>query len=207
MAKVEFQLQGHVNDSAGSSTPLPITIRHLSTRIAARGLTGRSLELSPGRYLASVELPDGSAVVEKVEIAEDAQVVSLRSHVPKAGASYSNMIERLRNADEAILQAGDEFVKKDLTSPKAAYVPERDALANEAAAFARQRHEDRTLFPDFSRDLLPAASDYVASELISSPHGILTPGLNRWEVRRNAPGLVSVHIDGHDRANRYALFQ
>lgn len=53
-----------------TDVPLPVTVRHFSTQIAAQGVTGQTLDLDPGSYLVTIERADGTTVSQTADVAD-----------------------------------------------------------------------------------------------------------------------------------------
>lgn len=203
---VLIELAGAV--PASSSSPLPVTIRELSTRTIAKGITGEKLSVAPGEYLVVAELPDGETLVEQVQIDENTGVVALMQSKEQADPDVTSVATvELSGTTKSYAEARPGLVP---TSSTFDAMEELATMANApgedtSAMFARKYRAIRSEIRPIAFD---TASSQDAGHIVQlSPAGKIIENAAALELHSNDKSLASIKVRGANRAGHFALIK
>lgn len=195
--KVHFKLPDDVSDAM-----LPIAVRQYSTKIAGKGVIGAEFLLAPGNYVASVELPDGSTVVEPIEVqvGDKRQVILLTAVAPSLNEAEDRPGDLLHDYYDLAAQRDKSFTSKGI-SP--ASYSRRVETEFETAAHSRQQSISRQWAPKSGLEALTVAG-FKASHLKLNMDGQFVQG-DPIAVSAQSTDQSMIHVDGRKEPGQFIL--
>lgn len=195
--KVHFKLPDGVSD-----TMLPIAVRQYSTKIAGKGVIGGEFLLAPGKYVASVDLPDGSIVVEPIEVqlSDQRQIIELTAVAPSLSEAEDRHGGLLQDYFDLAPHHDESFTSKGILPATHGNKFETEF---EAAAHSRQQSISRQWAPRSGQDALIKAG-FKASRLKLNMDGQFVKG-DPIAISPLSADRGTIYIEGKKEPGQFVL--
>lgn len=212
-AEVRFEFV----DAAGSpDVPLPVTVRHFSTRIAAQGVTGQPLRLDPGDYLVTIERADGTTVSQsaKVETSPSTskiKIIDLDEPDLETGFEKATKRRTPGSGVESATIGSDAFPGSVFESAVGAQSQfTNSSLENISASFARQYRSSPSTRASYVPWTENVASSITAREVWATRDGrfrIAPNAVNTLAPDAMREGLYSIAVQGQAQPGRFIVVE